>query len=431
MSNGTPSRQDQAPFAPVGQGPHGQPFGPMQGQQGTPPGPRSLAEQQVIYLQQALQSAHTEIHDMRGVMREMKGMKGMLEEMQQRMQLMQMQQQVPSPLGAVSPTGSIEAVVQQLQQMVHGQQTLLTQLLTHKTHQGGVERLPPGVKLQGLATYRGDRDDDLRTWLSQANSYFRLQGMTESTLRVELAGQFLGGNAALWFMAVRRAEAPNRVTTWEELCEQIVTEFVPSDTAQEAREKFSDLTSKNGQKGSLFDYTSQFRTYFNIMKSHGSTHSDADLQFHYLQGLRSDDIRSKMMVEKPKTLEDLISMSHALDAAFHKGQQNKSNRYQGGQGGHQHNASSEQGTSSEQSSEVSVADMDLCAMDTRYNGPNYNSEEKEEIHRRIHDGLCLNCGESGHKAGGRDVPPCKNPPVGSAAIKFVEWRKRKAGKYRR
>ena len=376
----------------------------MQGQ-GTPPVPRSL-EEQVFTLQQQLQGAHMQ----------MQRMGAALDQQQQRVQQLQ-EQSMQTPLGAATPTGSLEAIMQQFQQMtqqmLQGQQQLITQVVMNKSHHGESNRLPPGLKPLSLPFYSGDRTEDLMTWLSQATALFRMSGGDVSEeMKATYVGQFLTGNAAAWFMSVTQAEAPNRVTNWTQFCDQIVLEFVPFDTAQEARTKFSRLTAEGGQKGILADYTSQFRTVYNVMRHHGSSYSDADLQFYYLQGLRSDDIRSKIMMEKPLNMEDLIAKCHILDAALHKGQPDKSSRYKGDFGG---NSSNQR------------ADMDLNVVERpRPNGPKYSPEDQKEVDRRRKENLCLRCGQSGHVAGGRGAEPCQNAPTGSG-IAFEKWKKAKKG----
>jgi hypothetical protein len=50
-------------------------------------------------------------------------------------------------------------------------------------------------------------------------------------------------------------------------------------------------------------------------------------------------------------------------------------------------------------------------------GQRYDPDERAEVSKRMLQGLCMNCGEADHMAS-----DCKSDPVGSAAVKFKEWK---------
>jgi len=151
----------------------------------------------------------------------------------------------------------------QLQQELLMKQFESAQQRTHKPHTTATmepETRPININVP-LPTYSGRNHENLGLWKFQVQHHLKAKQVAEHQY-VDIAVGLLKDAALNWFhtreiMAER--DSTYRITTWDQLTEELRNEFEPPQRDMLIREQLLDIR----QIGSVMEYTSRFRNTVN------------------------------------------------------------------------------------------------------------------------------------------------------------------------
>jgi hypothetical protein len=245
----------------------------------------------------------------------------------------------------------------------------------------GRPRLPSSLKVPQVESYGGDRKDDVDAWLFKLEETFHLAGVADDETRIMYAGQLLKGNAGTWFYSVRRDEAVDRVTSWDEFHYRLKAHFVPTDQVKAARDEIYRMQ----QTGNVRDYTARFRHLASVIR----VLPDAELKHLYQMGLKGRT-KQELSMRDPKTFRDAIEMAEKFEAVVYTTSSSYSSGWQDRAGDR---------TVTQPPPADGATPMELNAMEYgMMNGPprQYTEAETAERERRRRDRLCFECGSPDH-----------------------------------
>jgi hypothetical protein len=199
--------------------------------------------------------------------------------------------------------------------------SLQTQLATLQTRGGRVaattsapsasssSTLPAGVKPALPANYSGkNNSESLEAWLFSIESYFRMTGVSLDSQKIDLAGSLLRGPASVWHRNVCSDLLPDefRVHDWSEFKQELRDNFVTTNPARLAREKFYSIR----QSGDLREYVREFR----LLMIELPELPEADKVFKFVSGLKQP-MRKELVEKDPQTLLDAFKLAERVDVS--------------------------------------------------------------------------------------------------------------------
>ena len=170
------------------------------------------------------------------------------------------------------------------------------------------EASAPRIKLQQPPVFKGERQGlKVKVWLYQVEKYLELSDILpgNQAFAVNYAATLLQGQAAIWwYTVVQRNAVP---TTWPELREAIIKEFIPFDSTISARESLDRLY----QTSTVEDYINQFRNLCLTIPDL----SQGDMLHRFIHGLKTQT-QMQVKVQRPQTNEEAYHIALAVDTAF-------------------------------------------------------------------------------------------------------------------
>ena len=132
------------------------------------------------------------------------------------------------------------------------------------------------TKVPNPSSYSGVRNaKDLENFLWDMEQYFQVAHVNDAE-RVTVACMFLCGDAKLWWRnRVEEATRP-KVTTWDQLKEELRMQFLPCNVAWLARESLRKLK----HSGSVREYVKAFQSLMLNVKNM----SEDDKLFNFMSG---------------------------------------------------------------------------------------------------------------------------------------------------
>ena len=194
--------------------------------------------------------------------------------------------------------------------------------------------------------------------------------------RVGLVGTLLTGQTLSWFAPLFEKRSPI-LSNFETFLEAFAEAFGEHDKARWATTKIRSL--RQGARSASV-YASDFRQL-----ACDINWDEEALMSQFYWGLR-DDVKDLLLsLPDPQTLNEAISQAVKCDNRLFQRRQDQRTRHQTTRHGATMSASS-------LNSHLETEDMQIDAARVRSLTP-------EEKKRRMEEGLCLYCGEEGHKAG--------------------------------
>jgi len=227
----------------------------------------------------------------------------------------------------------------------------------------------PAVKLRKPNPFYGKRGEKPLLWTSRMQSYLQLANVP-ATQHVATAASYLEGNAAIWWQVLSMDQT--RVPTdWKTFVDLLRKQYEPLESSEDARRKLRRLT----QTGPVSDYIAAFQS---LMASIPDM-AEADQKLYFCDGLKSRT-RDEANRNYNSSLAEIMAAVQRFDANnFSFSRIGKSTHHSG------------------HSNPRTTPTSDPNAMDI----DNINTRPKKLTHeeriRRIKNGLCLYCGQSGHK----------------------------------
>jgi hypothetical protein len=264
-------------------------------------------------------------------------------------------------------------LISQHSELISNVTSQLTALLAaHPSGDATSERLIPRNKLQIKPKQFTGLKENVVTWMVALDEIFQSQQMTDSSEKISTAASLLDGPALQWYVNLRqRHERPD---SWDEFKILLKNAFQPADFQEHLRHQLYSLK----QKGSLDDYTAEFRNLIGQVERM----DDLTQVMLYTAGLVANTglyVRSK----HPATLEVAIREATTYDSIINS-----------------HKTLSATANSSvflESSSRVELNTANMRRQPSR---------SRDELFRA---GLCFRCGQEGHIS--RNCPARRSQPT--------------------
>ena len=259
---------------------------------------------------------------------------------------------------------------------------------------------PAKTKLRAPDPFDGTESNKLRSFLVQCQLNFadRPTAFATDRAKVNYAMSYLKGVALAWFepyyleVATPGVPPPLFMTDYEAFCEELKTNFGPSDPVGDAESKLRTLSMKSDQR------IAKYVVNFNRLATQVLWGENA-LRYQFYAGL-PDRIKDQIAnVGKPATLTDLRTLAQNIDHRYWE-RKAEVTRESKPSSSNPHNKPSPS-SSSFQKSGTSSASTPKAFSSKKPNISHLLSEGKltdSERQRRIKENLCMYCGASGHMA---------------------------------
>ena len=167
----------------------------------------------------------------------------------------------------------------------------------HADHNSAMSVMAKHVK---PPTFCGEKDaNELEVWLSQMEEYFLIiePPALSDLQKIMAAGMFLKGQAASWYLDVRRR--PHSLCTWDEFVQEIKQVFMPVNLERIARDRLASVYQR--EKDTLAAYTTYMHRLFLAIPN---ITEDEKLD-RYVRGLLPF-IRKETIIQDPKTFDQAV-----------------------------------------------------------------------------------------------------------------------------
>jgi hypothetical protein len=270
-----------------------------------------------------------------------------------------------------------------------------------------------GARPSKPTRYDGSLTSDPTVWLFQFKQYADIANVS-ATQRVKLAATYLDGNASTWWMQLVSEQPNNNADpiTWQIFYDRMMAAFKPINNKKIARNKIAVLK----QTHSVQRYNNEFRSLCREIDDM----TGAEQLDRYVRGLK-DDIRTRVELQRPTTLNDAMSSAHTIDSISYHARvsynHNNSNYYNYTPTTHNHNPDAMDLSAITVEGDNTNDDDTLNAVNSRENnqrgGSTYNTNStsrnnrgftplqrlsQEEFSYCQRNRLCLRCKEGGHIA---------------------------------
>jgi len=190
--------------------------------------------------------------------------------------------------------------------------SMRAQLMALQTAQGATSqrRLPSGMKAPQLGDFRGDKKENLDTWLFQADLLFSLHELTNEQC-ITYAGLCLKNKAGDWFKVV--VQTNGHLKTWNEFKEAMRAFFITHDVVKAARDALVSLKQAN-EYADLRSYTAQFLH----LTQHIKDLPDAELADRYVRGLKAPIQKEVIMRQADNSLAEAIKTAERYDVQWER-----------------------------------------------------------------------------------------------------------------
>ena len=267
---------------------------------------------------------------------------------------------------------------------------------------------PAKTKLRAPDPFDGTETSKLRSFLVQCQLNFadRPSAFATDRAKVNYAMSYLKGVALAWFepyyleTPTPGVPPPLFMTDYDAFCEELKTNFGPSDPVGDAESKLRTLTMKSDQR------IAKYVVNFNRLATQVLWGENA-LRYQFYTGL-PDRIKDQIAnVGKPATLVDLRNLAQNIDHRYWERKSEVSRETKpAATNPHKPSTSSSSSSSSWRSNTKSGSSSASTpkASSSTSKKPDIShllSEGKltdSERQRRIKENLCMYCGASGHMA---------------------------------
>ena len=178
--------------------------------------------------------------------------------------------------------------------------------LGNSSHEGGPSERRGKAKVPDPRPYAGERDaQKLENFIFDMDQYFLASGIDSEESQLNRATMFLTDAAKVWWRTkYHEIQAGRcRISTWDELKQELKGHFYPENVDYLARRKLRDLT----QKGSVQDYVKQFTTIMLDIRDM----TEKDKLFYFMDGL-SREAAIELQRRRVQTLSDAVTAAERL-----------------------------------------------------------------------------------------------------------------------
>lgn len=223
----------------------------------------------------------------------------------------------------------------------HAQQQPQQQSQSLPSHQGSRIKPPPMVKFTGSV---GPEVDNFIRDLKIQYDVYGPREFPEHDMhsRLRFAGAYMSGTAADWW----EQEDKSAILSWDMFVERLHSRFRPLQAVDNARHRLRNLK----QRGHVSGYCSQFLAIL----AHIPDSSPAQQVFDFLEGLTSEDAKSRIRQAKTKTVREAMDLAVSMEAHSHQSR--------AGSGGFQYRGGFRPSGQSSASSSSSSVPMDINAV---------------------------------------------------------------------
>jgi hypothetical protein len=173
------------------------------------------------------------------------------------------------------------------------------------------------VRLRDVTPYKGTAGEALDAWIDEISlhhdNYVVAQGASEAIFIAAVA-PMLKDAAVVWWRSIAPTARPK---SWSEMQTALRAQFQPFSTVQRARREFRRL--EQSAKQSVVEYASAFRQ---LVTQIGAELAGVDRQpaltEQFIDGLRNEEIRSKLMQDEVKELDVAIRKAVTLESCTSK-----------------------------------------------------------------------------------------------------------------
>ena len=160
------------------------------------------------------------------------------------------------------------------------------------------------VKPPPMTKFTGSVGPEVDTFLSDLEIQFEMFGPSEFPdleSRLRFARAYMSGTAAEWW----RREDKAALVSWDKFVERLHERFRPLQAEDNALHRLRTLK----QRGHVAAYCSLFQTILAYITDYPVKHQ----VFDFLEGLTSDDVRSRIKQAKPATLQAAMDMAISME----------------------------------------------------------------------------------------------------------------------
>jgi hypothetical protein len=157
--------------------------------------------------------------------------------------------------------------------------------------------------------YHGERDAFiLEAWVSSMTDYIHLAGVPEQH-QVRLAGSYLKGHAAVWFLTFKNNWVEEQLPAWHDFELALRTAFMPPNHTQHIMDQWARIK----QTTSVYNYVKAFQALLLQLPSEATTPTITLDRF--IRGLKPKTAL-EVRLRNPATLEEAIQIADRFDCVY-------------------------------------------------------------------------------------------------------------------